>query len=262
MRSHSCRFLWFIWHTTDAAGYKTNDYADRDSIKHRPVQGIIESVTSSNPPSHPCAILLFDDPVHAAMSLLRRGFAEKQFSKLRNNIPQPNTRIDVPELLSIKSYAEKGADSLGFIHYLAQWVNAACGPEGLPFPIIFARSSALKANLPQLASLLNLDTALISQNQLESGHQKTDMDDVHLDGIEAIYGELKRIFDGFDFELVQPGAQCSAQLMKIFQELNALDEITPLLTDVPVITVERPSRDMLALGLLFVSALLFAMWRM
>lgn len=157
-----------------AAGLRLNHVHDHDWLKHSRVKGALTRLCRQAEQAAGCphqlhtVVYLFGEPVHAVLSLFRRGFFGRQLRKLRNKIDhcQYVTVGGTPlhmsglELLNLTpgNYADLQTDILGFSQHLADWFLFACSP-GAQHTSIFIRREQLWRHMPALAYYLNISLA-------------------------------------------------------------------------------------------------------
>ena len=137
---------------------------DKDRLKHDAVVGTLEALTRVNGCRHMgAAVYLFDDPVHALLSLHRRNLFSTQVLRVARHL-SPKCQTWLGERTA-GELADAGIDALSLPQHLADWVRFACAPTA-HFPVVFARRSTLWQHLPRLVELLGLNASGIPAAEL------------------------------------------------------------------------------------------------
>lgn len=219
-------------------GLRVNSVVDRDHLKHHSLEHTLALLAARPPANAPpvvTAVYLFDDPVHAVMSLFRRGYFPAQMRKLQaDRVADPAAPaagaalLPMPlENMTVAAYAGERADLLGFEADFVSWFRGVCAGRA-PFPVVFARRSALWRRMPDFARAVPVELARLAAEEQTPHVSRHTYREVPLPVLRALDGTYARLNAWYqllgDYAHVPVGAAACAQRRNLRALSEALDQ--------------------------------------
>ncbi len=107
-------------------------------------------------------LYLYDDPVHALLSLFRRRYFFTQVMRLGLHL-EPGCRRALRDYTPAQ-FVALGRDPLALATHVADWVRHACATL-TPYPVVLARRSTLWQHIGELAGSVGLNMSLIPDRE-------------------------------------------------------------------------------------------------